>query len=110
MQKYISLSHGSGGRASQELINILFKKHFANSILNRMEDAAVLSLSGNEFAFTTDSYVVNPIFFPGGDIGKLAICGTVNDISVMGAIPLYISASFILEEGMLISDMEKIVK
>ncbi|MBI5417304.1 hydrogenase expression/formation protein HypE [Candidatus Poribacteria bacterium] len=110
MKKYISLSHGSGGQASKELISDLFKKHFSNLILNRFEDAAILSFAQDRIAFTTDSYVITPIFFPGGDIGKLAICGTVNDLSVMGAVPLYISVSFILEEGFLISELEKIVK
>jgi hydrogenase expression/formation protein HypE len=100
-RKKILLSHGSGGSAMSALINELFKEKFDNPILKDLNDSAVLKPSGEKkLCFTTDSYVVNPLFFPGGDIATLAINGTVNDLAVMGAKPLYISCSFILEEGL----------
>jgi hydrogenase expression/formation protein HypE len=105
----VTLAHGSGGRASNKLINDLFKKYFSNDILNIGDDSAVLDLNSGRFAFTTDSYVVSPIFFKGGDIGKLAVCGTVNDLATSGAVPLYISCGFIIEEGFEIDELEKIV-
>jgi len=105
----IELAHGSGGRLTHELIERLFKKYLSNSYLDLLEDAAVLPEQKGRIALTTDSYVVRPIFFPGGDIGKLAICGTVNDLSMVGANPLYITAGYILEEGLPYSDLEKIV-
>lgn len=108
MDEKITLSHGSGGKASQRLIEEIFKKYFSNPILNRLEDSALLPGENGEAVFTTDSYVVSPIFFPGGDIGKLAISGTVNDLTALGAMPKYLSISFILEEGFPISDLEKI--
>lgn len=95
----INMSHGSGGKASAELMKDIFGKYFSNEILNKMEDAAVLDLHG-KFACSTDSFVVTPVVFPGGDIGKLAVCGTVNDLLMMGAVPKYITAGFILEEGL----------
>ncbi|MFH1288822.1 MAG: hydrogenase expression/formation protein HypE, partial [bacterium] len=101
-------SHGSGGKASQRLIGKIFKKYFSNTILDRLEDSALLPKKNNGIVFTTDSYVVSPVFFPGGDIGKLAISGTVNDLTAMGAIPKYLSISFILEEGFALSDLERI--
>lgn len=104
----INMSHGSGGKATSELIGDIFSKYFSNNILDKMEDAAVLEVSG-KIAFSTDSFVVNPIFFNGGDIGKLAICGTVNDLLMMGATPKYLTAGFIIEEGLDVSDLEKIV-
>jgi len=104
----LNLSHGSGGKSTSELVDGIFAKHFSNPILNQMEDAAVLNVGGN-IAFSTDSFVVNPVFFPGGDIGKLAVCGTVNDLLMMGATPRYLSAGFILEEGLDTSDLERIV-
>lgn len=107
--KRILLSHGSGGRLTYELITKLFKSHFSNSILNEMDDAAQLPLK-EKLAFTTDSFVVNPLFFPGGDIGKLAICGTVNDLAMKGAKPLYISVAAIIEEGLEIDILERITK
>ncbi len=98
--KKILLSHGGGGKAMASLIKELIAKKFSNKILNELTDSAILSSTGdNRLCFTTDSYVVNPLFFPGGDIGKLAVNGTVNDLSVMGAKPLYLSCSFIIEEG-----------
>ncbi len=104
----ITLSHGSGGKASQRLIREFFKKYFSNPILNKLEDSAVLPKETGEAVFTTDSYVVSPVFFPGGDIGKLAVNGTVNDLAAMGAIPKYLSISFILEESFAFSDLQKI--
>jgi len=105
----ISLSHGAGGKVSLDLITNLFKENFDNKILNRLEDSAVFELNGRKIAFTTDSYVIQPIFFPGGDIGKLAVCGTINDLSVMGAKPVYLSCSLIIEEGLDKSILEKII-
>jgi len=105
----ITLAHGSGGHATKELIEDVFQDKFSNEILDKMEDSAVLTLSGNTIAYTTDSYVVKPIFFKGGDIGKLAICGTVNDLLMQGATPKYLTVGFILEEGLLIEDLKKIV-
>jgi hydrogenase expression/formation protein HypE len=105
----ILLSHGSGGELSHELIASIFMKAFQNPILDRLDDMAVLEMDGKRWAFTTDSYVVTPIFFPGGDIGKLSVCGTVNDLSMSGAKPLFLSAGFILEEGFFLRDLETIV-
>jgi hydrogenase expression/formation protein HypE len=105
----ITLSHGSGGRSMANLISELFVKNFSNKVLNSLDDAAKLNIPGNKIAFTTDSYTVKPIFFPGGDIGKLAVCGTANDLAVMGAKPVAISVSFIIEDGFLIDDLKKIV-
>jgi len=110
MSDKILLSHGSGGKQTNKLISDLFLKYFNNSIINEMNDAAQLTLEGNRIAFTTDSFVVNPIFFNGGNIGKLAVCGTVNDIAVSGAKPLFLSSAFIIEEGFEISKLEEIVK
>ena len=109
MENVIRLSHGSGGRQMQKLIHDLFHRHFGNRILNSMTDSAILQLPSDRLAFTSDSFVVDPLFFPGGNIGNLAICGTVNDLAVSGAKPLYISSSFIIEEGFHIDDLEKIV-
>jgi len=95
----ITLSHGSGGIETAELIETIFLNHFRNDYTS-MEDAAVLPFGENSFAFTTDSFVVKPLFFPGGDIGRLAVCGTVNDLLTTGGQPLYLSASFILEENL----------
>lgn len=104
----INMTHGSGGRSTSELITKVFARHFNNPILNKMEDAAVVSGS-TRIAITTDSFVVTPLFFPGGDIGKLAVCGTVNDLSVSGAEPRYLTCGFILEEGLEIDLLEKVV-
>lgn len=106
----ILLAHGSGGGLSQELIRRLFVAYFDNKLLSRLEDASVFAAEGTRLAFTTDSYVVKPLFFPGGDIGRLSVCGTVNDLSMMGAAPQYLSAGFILEEGLRVDDLERIVK
>jgi hydrogenase expression/formation protein HypE len=105
----ILLGHGSGGRKTHELIKDLFFKSFGNPILNKSTDAAILEGINGSLAFSTDSYVIDPIFFEGGDIGKLSVCGTVNDLSVVGAVPSYISLSFIIEEGFPLSDLELIV-
>lgn len=105
----ILLAHGSGGRLSRDLIGELFLEAFDNPALAKLDDAAVLEVGGGRIAFTTDSYVVTPIFFPGGDIGKLAAAGTVNDLVTTGAVPLYLSAGFIIEEGFPLSDLKKIV-
>lgn len=105
----ITISHGSGGKLTYNLIKDIFLKHFKNEYLEPLADAAILSLSG-KIAFSTDSYTVKPLFFPGGDIGKLSVFGTINDLAVMGAEPLFISASFVIEEGFLFSDLEKIVE
>lgn len=104
----ILLSHGGGGEETNKLIKELFFKHFGNEILNKMEDASTLIVNG-KIAFTTDSFTVTPLFFNGGDIGKISIAGTVNDLAVSGAKPLYLSSSFIIEEGFLYSDLENIV-
>ena len=106
----ILLGHGSGGKLTHDLLDKIFFKYFNNPILNKKNDSAVFEINDAKVAFTTDSYVINPIFFPGGDIGKLAVCGTVNDLAVSGANPLYLTASFIIEEGLKFSDLEKIVK
>jgi hydrogenase expression/formation protein HypE len=105
----ILLDHGSGGRASHELIERFFVPRFQNPFLNEMNDSAVFDLKGGKLAFTTDSYVVDPIFFPGGDIGSLAVCGTVNDLAMRGARPYYLSVGFIIEEGFPLSDLEQIL-
>jgi hydrogenase expression/formation protein HypE len=105
----ITLDHGSGGRASHELIEKVFVPRFQNPFLNEMNDSAVFELNGSRLAFTTDSYVVDPIFFPGGDIGSLAVCGTVNDLAMSGARPYFLSVGFIIEEGFPIEDLEQII-
>ncbi len=110
MNKNILLGHGSGGRLSHDLIKEMFVKYFSNDILDEQTDAAVLKINSDRLSFTTDSFVVDPIFFPGGDIGKLAVAGTVNDVAVSGAKPLYLSVSFIIEEGLSFKDLETIVK
>jgi hydrogenase expression/formation protein HypE len=96
----IVLGHGSGGRLSAELLRDIFLPMFSNPILDRMDDQAVLEIGGCRLAFTTDSFVVHPLIFPGGDIGSLAVHGTVNDLAMGGAQPLFLSAGFILEEGL----------
>ena len=110
MNKKILLGHGSGGKLSHDLISGLFVTYFNNEILSRQTDASVLQPGADLISFTTDSFVVDPIFFPGGNIGKLAVAGTVNDLAVSGANPLYLSVSFIIEEGFPMRDLETIVK
>lgn len=109
MKKTVTLAHGNGGRLMHELIDI-FRARFSNKILNELSDAAEINLKGKRIAFSADSYVIKPLFFPGGDIGKLAICGTVNDISMKGARPLFISLSFIIEEGLNLEVLDKITQ
>ena len=108
MKDKILLAHGSGGKLAHELIEKNFLKAFANPFLAKLDDSAVFELSGR-LAFTTDSYVVSPIFFPGGNIGELAVYGTVNDLAMSGAQPLYLSLSFIIEEGLPQSELNEIV-
>jgi hydrogenase expression/formation protein HypE len=105
----ITMSHGAGGKATQTLIEAIFLDAFRNPLLEPLEDAARLQISGARIALTTDSYVVKPLFFPGGDIGDLAVNGTVNDLSMSGAVPLYLSSGFILEEGFPVADLTRIV-
>jgi hydrogenase expression/formation protein HypE len=105
----IVLAHGSGGKLSQQLIQEILLPQFRNELLHLQHDGAVFSVNGNRLAFSTDSYVVSPIFFPGGDIGKLAVHGTVNDLAMCGAHPLYLSAGFILEEGLPMRDFWRVV-
>lgn len=107
-EERITLAHGAGGKATHTLIDALFLEAFRNPALEAMEDQAVLSVGGARLAFTTDSYVVSPLFFPGGDIGDLAVNGTVNDLAMSGARPLYLSCGFILEEGFPVADLQRI--
>lgn len=108
IDKHILIGHGSGGKLSHQLINELFIKHFSNPILNQLNDSSVFELQGKT-ALTTDSYVIDPVFFPGGDIGILAVSGTINDLLACGAKPKYLSAGFIIEEGFETDKLEKIV-
>lgn len=109
-QDKILLAHGSGGKLTHSLIRDLFLQRFKNPILESLGDSAVFGIDKGRMAFTTDSYVVDPIFFPGGDIGRLAVCGTVNDLSMSGARPLYLSTSFIIEEGFSQAELRDIVR
>lgn len=104
----IVLGHGSGGKLTADLIEKVFLSRFRNAALERMDDQAQLEIGGTRLAFTTDSFVVTPIFFPGGDIGTLAVNGTVNDLAMGGAKPLYLAAAFILEEGLASADLERV--
>ena len=110
MPHKIEIGHGSGGLMTQRLIRDLFMKHFDNQWLNTGSDSAILNTDGKHLAYTTDAHVVSPLFFPGGDLGKLAICGTINDLAVTGAVPYYISASFIIEEGLDYYILESLVR
>lgn len=105
----ITLSHGSGGKATNDLINSIFAKHFNNPVLNMMEDSAVVD-GAQKIAITTDSFVITPVFFKGGNIGSLAVCGTVNDLLMRGATPKYITSAFIIEEGVDTDDLDKIAQ
>lgn len=109
MNDVLLLAHGSGGKLSHDLVKNMILPSLGNTMLNRLDDSAVFEASGR-LAFTTDSYVVDPVFFAGGDIGRLAVCGTINDLSMSGAEPLYLSLSLILEEGFSLSELEQIVK
>jgi len=112
--EFITLAHGAGGKAMHELVEGLFLDYFRNPLLETLEDQAVFEIAGDgrapRLAFTTDSYVVTPLFFPGGDIGRLAVCGTVNDLSMSGARPLYLSAGFIIEEGFPVADLKRVLR
>lgn len=105
----ITMAHGSGGKSSAQLMSDIFGKHFKNDTLDRMEDAAVLEVNGR-IACSTDSFVVTPLVFKGGDIGKLCVCGTVNDLMMMGAVPKYLTCGFIMEEGLDVELLDKIVE
>ncbi|MDD5085113.1 MAG: hydrogenase expression/formation protein HypE [Candidatus Omnitrophica bacterium] len=106
----VTLAHGSGGKASHELIKKLVLKYFKSSELARLCDGAIIEPKSERLVMTTDSFVIKPLFFPGGDIGKLAVSGTVNDLAVMGAKPLYLSCGFVVEEGFLLGDLERIIR
>lgn len=109
-EECICLAHGAGGRLSQVLVQEVIRPFFANAVLDVFHDAALLPASGEErLAFTTDSYVVKPLFFPGGDIGRLAVCGTVNDLAVSGARPLYLSLALVLEEGLSLALLRRVL-
>src|SRR5262249_15610110 len=109
--EHVTLSHGSGGKATHNLIEGIFAAAFSNPVLDHMDDAATFSVDAAtaRLAFTTDTYVVSPLFFPGGNIGQLAVHGTINDLAMAGARPRYLSAGFILEEGFPIADLRRIV-
>lgn len=106
----ILMAHGGGGRLMHDLIQLVFKESFDNPLLAQGHDGALIETGGARLAFTTDSYVVKPLFFPGGDIGKLAVCGTVNDLAMCGARPLALSAGFILEEGLPMETLQRVVR
>ncbi|MDR0596628.1 MAG: hydrogenase expression/formation protein HypE, partial [Clostridiales Family XIII bacterium] len=106
--KTITMAHGSGGRDSASLMRDIFGRHFSNETLNQLDDAAVLARPSADIAVSTDSFVVTPLEFPGGDIGKLAVCGTVNDILMMGAVPKYLTCGFIIDEGLALSTLDRI--
>lgn len=106
----ITLACGNGGEESSRLINDLFYKYFGNSELIKGNDSSIIDINNEKIAVSTDSFVIKPIFFKNGDIGKLSICGTINDLAVSGAIPKYITVAFVIEEGFLLKDLEKIVK
>ena len=108
MKEKVTLRHGDGGLHTNRLIYDIFYRHFDNEILTRYQDAAIFSLKTGRLAFTTDGFVVKPIFFPGGDIGKLAASGTVNDLTAAGAVPFYLSAGFVIEEGFEIKELNQI--
>jgi len=106
----IVMAHGGGGRMMQQLIDGIIQPTFSNDILNQKHDSAVLTINHSQLAFTTDSYVIKPLFFAGGDIGKLAVCGTLNDLAMSGAKPLYMTCSLIIEEGFAIKDLQRILQ
>lgn len=110
MDDYITIAYGSGGKKTSELIESILVPTFSNGELDKLNDGANIGIPSDRIVFSTDSFVVDPIFFPGGDIGKLSVCGTVNDISVCGGTPLYLSLAFIIEEGFLTADFKRIVE
>ncbi|MBN2613737.1 MAG: hydrogenase expression/formation protein HypE [Bacteroidales bacterium] len=107
-EQKVLLAHGSGGKLSSALVKKYFIDKFSNPVLDQVTDSAILKADSSYIAFTTDSYVIDPVFFPGGDIGKLAVCGTVNDLAVAGASPRFLSAAFVIEEGFPLSHLEMI--
>ena len=109
MKDIITLDHGSGGETSHELVDEIFVSRLDNEFLRKLDDSAVLEFSGQTLAMTTDSYVVDPIFFPGGNIGSLAVHGTINDLAMQGAHPLYLTLGLMLEEGLPMQDLKKII-
>ena len=109
MNDYITLAHGAGGKQTNELIGGIFRKYFENPYLTA-DDAAVLPEIKGRIAMTTDGFIVSPRFFPGGNVGRLAVCGTVNDLACMGAKPLYMTCSCVIEEGFPVAELEEIVK
>lgn len=106
----VDMSHGSGGRATAQLIDELFIAHFDNELLNQGNDQAAFDVDAGRMVITTDGHVISPLFFPGGDIGSLSVHGTVNDVAMAGAVPLYLSAGFIIEEGLALADLDRIVR
>ncbi|MBC8345878.1 MAG: hydrogenase expression/formation protein HypE [Candidatus Marinimicrobia bacterium] len=106
---HITMAHGGGGKIMNQLIQNLFQSNFSNDVMDQLHDGAILDFSGSKLAFSTDSFVIDPLFFPGGDIGSLAVHGTVNDVAMCGAIPKYLSLSLILEEGFPVKDLERII-
>mgnify|MGYP000187932238 CR=1 FL=1 len=106
----IVMAHGGGGRMMQQLIDNIIQPSFNNDILNQKQDSAVVEINNSKIAFTTDSYVIDPLFFAGGDIGKLAVCGTLNDLAMSGAKPLYLTCALIIEEGFAIKDLQRILQ
>jgi hydrogenase expression/formation protein HypE len=106
----IVMAHGGGGKLMQQLLDNVIQPIFNNPLLNQKHDSAVLNINGSKLAFTTDSFVVKPLFFPGGDIGTLAVCGTLNDLAMSGAKPLYLSCALIIEEGFAIKDLQRIIE
>ena len=108
LQGAVDMTHGGGGRAMADLIRDLFQRHFDNPILNRGEDGACVDAPSGRVVMSTDGHVISPLFFPGGDIGALAVHGTINDVAMMGAQPLYLTAGFILEEGFPLCDLDRI--
>ena len=109
MTDCIDMTHGGGGRAMADLIRDVFHKHLGNPVLNRGNDAGLVTVPGHRLVMSTDGHVISPLFFPGGDIGSLSVHGTVNDLAMMGAKPLYLTAGFILEEGFPLAELERIV-
>jgi len=110
MHETVQMAHGAGGRLSQELTKRVFMPHLRNAFLDQLDDQAKFDVSSGRMAFSTDTYVVSPLFFPGGNIGELAVNGTVNDLAVGGAVPQYLSAGFVLEEGLPLAELEEIVR
>src|SRR5512147_366243 len=106
----VLMAHGGGGKLTHQLIEKIFVPLFGSTQLEARHDGAILELGSSRAAFTTDSYVVRPLFFPGGDIGSLAVNGTVNDLAMCGALPLYLSAGFIIEEGFSMEQLEAVVE